>query len=122
MLAAMWVFIGSGLGALGRYGLDLAVQSCLPQTRLPWATLIANVAGSALVGLVAGLAGSMQFVTGATLLIGTGFCGGLTTVSSLNVQLLALVHEHRPWPALTYGLLTVALSLSALTGGYCLGA
>jgi fluoride exporter len=68
------VFLGGCLGALAR----AAVAEALP---VPWGTLAVNVFGAFLLGVV---------VTRSPRFWGTGFCGALTTFSTLQVQALAL--------------------------------
>ncbi len=82
--------------------------------RLPWGTAAVNVVGSLLLGLFTALAlgGS------ATALLGTGFCGALTTYSSFAVQ------THRLGGVLGggYAVGTIVVSLAACFAGFWLGA
>ena len=56
MLNALWMFIGGGLGTLGRWGLSGVVARLWGET-FPVGTLVINVTGSFVVGLFAGLTG-----------------------------------------------------------------
>ena len=76
-----------------------------------------NVAGSFVLGLLAGLAVEGQ----ALALLGTGFCGGLTTYSSFAVQTVTLGHEDAAAGA-RYAVLTVVVGLAACWLGFVLGA
>ena len=68
------VFTGGCLGALARAGVAAAIPGV-------WATLLVNVLGAFLIGVV---------VTRSPRLLGTGFCGAFTTFSTVQVQLLDL--------------------------------
>ena len=71
------VAAGAGLGALLRFWVAHHLDG-----RTPWGTLLVNVAGSFVLGLVVGA----QPSPGAVALLGAGFCGGLTTYSAFAVQ------------------------------------
>ncbi|CAB4712149.1 MAG: fluoride efflux transporter CrcB [Actinobacteria bacterium] len=76
-MTALLVALGAGVGAPVRWWLAQRLDG-----DWPLGTWSVNVVGSFVLGLCAGLA-----VTGDTLaLVGTGFCGGLTTYSSFAVQ------------------------------------
>jgi fluoride exporter len=81
------VALAAGAGAVARYLVDLAVQRRV-RSGLPWGTLAVNVSGSFGLGLVAGaLTGDVSAVLGA------GFCGGYTTLSTLAWEALALAED-----------------------------
>ena len=108
-MTLLLVALGAAIGAPLRF----VVAHLLDEER-PWGTLLVNVLGSGLLGLSAGLG-----LTGHPLaLIGTGFCGGLTTYSSFAVQ----THRLGPGGAPAYALLTLGLGLLAATLGFLLGA
>jgi fluoride exporter len=110
------VGIGGALGTAARYGL----ASWLPAgAGLPRGTLIANLVGAVILGvLIEALArrgpdlGSLRR---ARLLIGTGFCGGLTTYSTLAVETDLLIRAHRVGLAAGYAVLSVIAGV-ALAG------
>lgn len=104
------VAVGAGLGAPLRY---VAGHLYDAHDRVPWGTAAVNVIGSLLLGGFAGLA-----LTGSTLaLLGTGFCGGLTTYSAFAVQAHRLAGEHRAGAA-AYVVGTVVVSLLACALGF----
>jgi CrcB protein len=125
------VALGAGLGAMGRAAVDRAVVGRLGATRLPWATLAVNVVGSLLLGFVLaldaiawGAASPAEAAEAARtwhVVLGTGFCGGLTTFSTYSVESFLLLHEGRRRAALGYAALTVGLGMGAVLLGTALG-
>ncbi len=83
------------------------------------ATLLVNVAGSGLLGVVLGLHGVPSWVVA---LVGTGFCGTLTTFSTLGADVVRLVEERTLGRALLYLAATLLLGLGAAAAGYVLAA
>jgi CrcB protein len=84
---------GAGaLGAVARYLTDLVVQA-RSRSDFPVATLIVNLAGSFVLGMVAGLALTNAGSATAKAVVGTGFCGGLTTWSTASWVTLRLAQE-----------------------------
>jgi CrcB protein len=89
------VMIGGAVGAVTRYATD----RLLPAWKIPLATLVVNVAGSFLLGLLAGAGSTVPGTVGA--LIGTGFCGALTTWSTFAFQTVDLARlGARRWAVL----------------------
>lgn len=73
----------------------------------PIATLLINVAGSILLGVVAAWFADRH---GAMyLLIGVGVCGGFTTFSTFSLEIAEQIHRDRSWIALGYALTSVLL-------------
>jgi len=77
---------------------------------MPWGTLLVNVAGSFLLGAFSAAALSDS----ATALLGTGFCGGLTTYSAFAVQ----THDRGLRLGAVYVVLTLATCLGACWLGF----
>jgi len=111
---ALMVALGAAVGAPARYLTDRAVQSS-HDTLFPWGTLAVNVLASLLLGGLAG-AGSDLSPT-AMALVGTGFCGALSTFSTFGYETVRLVQER----ARFYAVASVAVSLVAGLGGASLG-
>jgi len=107
---ALAVFVGAGVGALIRFALNTRFNAVLPA--LPLGTLIANLVGGYLVGLVAGLLVLKAPVPPELrpLLI-TGFLGGLTTFSAFSLELAEGLQAGRFGVAATHVLLHVGGSL-----------
>lgn len=92
-LDALGVAVGGAVGSLCRWWLsELFLR--LGLGLFPWATMLANVSGSFLIGLVATLSGPdgrLVISPELRLAIMVGFCGGYTTFSSFSLQTLSLV-------------------------------
>ncbi|TLF61851.1 fluoride efflux transporter CrcB, partial [Nonomuraea sp. KC401] len=99
------------VGAPLRYLVDRAVQA-RHDTVFPWGTLTVNVAGSLLLGFLAGLPAG----DGMMALAGTGFCGALTTYSTLGYETVRLVEEGARFHAVANALAGV---LAGLGAAYC---
>lgn len=110
------VALGGGLGAAGRYGVSLALPA--KPGEWPWATFSINVAGSLLIGVLAGWL-STRGDAGEPwrLFIGVGMLGGFTTFSAYSLETLRMI-ERGEWPlALAYALGSVAAGLAAVAIG-----
>jgi fluoride exporter len=110
------VIVGAALGAPARYLLDRAVQA-RHESRFPWGTFAVNVAGSFILGVLAG-AGSTGWVTH---LVGTGFCGALTTYSTFGYETVRLMREGAARSAALNTLASIAAGLAVAYLGIWLG-
>lgn len=111
LLAA--ISAGGVLGAEARYGLD----ELLPHsgTQFPWSTLVVNVSGCLLIGVLMVLL--LELTSPHRLarpFLGVGVLGGYTTFSSFAVDAERLLHHQRPLLALAYVVSTLALCLLAV--------
>ena len=111
------VFLGGGLGALVRYVLYLITPNF---TYLPLATLVANFFGCFIATVV-----FVYFATKSGLnpifkvFLITGFCGGLSTLSALSLELLHFIHTEDYIRAAIYVLSTIIIcTISVLLGVY----
>lgn len=109
-----------GLGACGRYLLDLAVQR-RHSSALPLGTVLVNVLGSAATGALLGLHWSGALGTGTWDLATVGLLGGFTTASTISFEAVRLLEERRFAAAMgvSLGTLTAALGFAALTAWLC---
>ena len=107
------VFVGGALGALARAALNtLAIRD--PE-HWPWPTFTVNIVGTFLVGyFTTRLLERLPLSSYRRPLLGTGFCGGLTTFSTLQVETLRMI-EHGHWvKAAIYTVGSIVLGLLAV--------
>jgi CrcB protein len=111
------VFLGAGIGGALRHGVNVAAVRWLG-FGFPFGTFIVNIAGSFLMGL---LAGYFAFRPGlgqhARLFLTTGVLGGFTTFSAFSLDAALLVERHAYGAAAGYMVGSVAASVSALFFG-----
>ncbi len=86
------VMIGAAVGAPLRYLTDRAVQR-RHDTIFPWGTFSVNVIGSLVLGVVIGAARAGAAPQQVQLGLGVGFCGALTTYSTLSYETLRLAED-----------------------------
>jgi CrcB protein len=110
------VALAGGLGAGTRYSLDAWVRPRVSD-RLPWSTLLINVTGSLLLGLLVATAGDDQWHT----VLGTGFLGGYTTFSTASVETVHLALDRRYVAATSNAAAMLVVSVAAASVGYALG-
>ena len=113
------VFLGGGLGAAARHGVNRAALAMLGPG-FPWGTLIVNVVGSLAMGL---LIGALAAVPGGTsqhlrLFLATGILGGFTTFSAFSLDALTLYERGQVGTALLYVGGSVTISLLAIAAGF----
>lgn len=113
--------VGGGLGAAGRYAVDEWV-SARWRRDYPLGTLIVNVTGSLLLGVLVGLlVEDASGSAGVMALLGTGVLGGYTTFSTASLGTVKLALDGRRGPALVYGVGTLLASVAAAGLGLWLG-
>ncbi|WP_106400450.1 fluoride efflux transporter FluC [Actinocorallia populi] len=115
-MTVLLVMLGAAVGAPLRYLVDRAVQRRLG-TGFPWGTLTVNVAGSWVLGLLAGA----SVGGGTAALAGAGFCGALTTYSTFGYEAVRLVEGGARARASAYVLVSTAAGLGAAGLGMVLG-
>jgi len=113
------VFIGGGLGAIARHGVNRVGLAVLGPG-FPWWTLAVNVTGGFAIGLLAGLFGALETGHNARLFLITGFLGGFTTFSAFSLDALTLWERGAPLQSGLYILGSVILSLIAAALGLML--
>lgn len=105
MIVAL-IAVAAAAGASGRYLLDQLLQGRFARV-FPLSTLVVNLAGSLLLGLLVGLAGRVELPTGLVAVVGGGLLGSFTTFSTFALESVRLLEAG----ALARALLYVALSL-----------
>ena len=112
------VALGGGAGAVLRYQTGRALTALLgPATvaAFPWATLVVNIVGSLVMGLLAGwLARHGSASETWRLLVGVGLLGGFTTFSAFSLELMLLIERGQSATALAYALISVLAAVTAL--------
>ena len=114
-LRVVSILAGGALGALARAG----VAEALPHGagEWPWATFSVNVAGAA---ILAWATTRLTEVVAPTrywrFLLGTGFCGALTTFSTFQVETIHLANDGHPALAAGYAAASVALGMAVAVG------
>lgn len=119
-MTGLLVALGAAVGAPARYLTDRAVQARW-RSAFPLGTFLVNVVGSFVLGAVAGSAAHGGASGSVTALIGTGFCGALTTYSTFSYETLRLVEGRRVTLAALNVIASVAIGLCAAAAGVQIG-
>ncbi|POH63345.1 fluoride efflux transporter CrcB [Cryobacterium zongtaii] len=114
------VALAGGFGATLRLVLDGVVKSRV-RTTLPVGTLLINVVGSLLLGLITGLTLALWVPEAWHLVLGGGLLGGFTTFSTASYETVRLAQDRRSLPALVNGLGMLALAVGCAYLGLWLG-
>ena len=118
VLSLAVVCVGGALGAVARWGVQTAGTRMIAtrgiengERLVPWLTFLVNVAACFLLGSATG-AGGVFYV-----LLGGGFCGGLSTLSTAAHDIVVLVRRGAYSIALAYLMLSVGTGMGALWVG-----
>lgn len=84
--------VAGAAGAVARHVVGMALNDGM-QARFPWGTLVVNVSGSFLFGLITGLAIEHGLSRETRLVLGTGFCGAYTTFSTFTYETVRLMED-----------------------------
>ncbi len=108
MKECLLVGLGGGIGAILRY-----LLSTIPlKSSFPFMTLLINIAGAILIGMIVSLSMKQDIVSPQTVLfLKTGVCGGFTTFSTFSLESVTLLEQHKPVTAIGYMLLSLLLCL-----------
>lgn len=111
----IYVMLGGALGSGARFLVGYWVQS---SGRFATATFLVNILGCFIIGLVSGISLKSEMLGRHSLLfLGTGLCGGFTTMSAFSVEALNLLRVGDLISALVYISATIAGAiLSAFIG------
>ena len=116
MKQALLVFIGGGLGSVARYWLSLRLNNF--ENAIPFGTLLANVLGSLIIGLIFGYSAKTGYLSQTnSLLLATGFCGGFTTFSTFAYENHLYIKSGEYLNLLPYLAITLLLGFGAVFAG-----
>jgi fluoride exporter len=114
----LYIAIGGGLGALVRFAVGGWVTTWAG-VGYPWGTFAVNVVGSTLLGWL--MSPDVRLPRRELRpLLTTGFCGGFTTFSTFDYEVLVLIREGRGVLAVTYAAASVLLCLAGVAAGLAL--
>lgn len=105
-----------GLGAVLRLVLDGMMRARRGGT-FTWGTVVINISGSFVLGLVTGLALTATMTPNAVLVVGTGFLGGYTTFSTASFETVRLLQARKWLRAITNGFGVVLVATLAAAAG-----
>lgn len=108
------IAIGGMLGTVMRFFVSVVLRA----GAFPFATLLVNILGCFIIGLVFGVAiKNIHFDTHYRLFLATGFCGGFTTFSAFSIELVQLLQQQRYSVFIFYFLVSVVGGLLATFAG-----
>lgn len=110
------VGIGSFIGGILRYFISIYIQS-KHFSAFPYGTLIVNVTGCFLIGIIFGFSERSDIATGWKLFLVTGILGGFTTFSSFSNETVALFRTGQSALAMYYIASSVLIGLAATFAG-----
>ncbi len=113
------VALGGAAGSVLRYAVGLALLR--PTAAFPIGTLVVNVVGSFLIGLLARALSAPAVDPVWRIALTVGFCGGFTTFSTFSAEVITLAQEGRMARAALYVSGSLALALLATLAGIAVG-
>lgn len=116
LIRLLGLFIGGGLGTLCRYALSSWLNPALGHG-MPWGTLLVNVLGGLLIGILIGGLSRLSMTIPLQLFLISGFLGGFTTFSAFCLESVTLLKTDQAPLALLYILLSVGLGLLGVYTG-----
>jgi CrcB protein len=116
MKQALLVFVGGGFGSVSRYYLSKWLNNY--ETAIPYGTMLSNVLGSFLIGVILGYLGRNSGLSqNHSLLLATGFCGGFTTFSTFAYENHLFMKNGDYFSFLPYTILSLVLGFLAVFFG-----
>jgi len=110
----IYVALGGGLGAMLRYSISLIPFKSL----FPILTLITNVLGAVVIGIIVGISDDTHGISDASkLFLKTGLCGGFTTFSTFSLESLNLFEGKRYAMGMIYVVLSCSFCLLGIICG-----
>ena len=108
------VGLGGGIGSMLRFGTALLINNKL----FPYATFVANIIGSFIIGVVFALSLKEVLSHDWKLFLAAGICGGFTTFSAFSLENMGLLQSGKYGLAITYITLSIILGIIATFSGY----
>lgn len=115
-MLAVAIALAAGFGAVLRYLVDQFVYHRI-RGDFPFGTVVVNISGSFVLGLVTGLAAHHGLPHNPTVIIGTGFAGGYTTLSTWAWETVTLAESGEVLEATSNVLSSFAGGLAAAAAG-----
>jgi CrcB protein len=114
------VALGGAIGSVARYLTGVGMLHVMGPG-YPWGTLLVNIVGSFLMGLlVATLVLKTTNIEPIRLFLATGVLGGFTTFSAFSLEAVQLWERREPLAAVAYVTASVVLSILALAAGFAI--
>jgi CrcB protein len=115
----VWVGLAGSLGAAARFIADGTARTRF-RSPVPVGTILINVVGSLILGVLTGLVEFHHLPATLTLVAGTGFCGGFTTFSTASFESVRLIQQGALAAAALNVTVTVTGTLLAAAAGIAL--
>ncbi|WP_433492780.1 fluoride efflux transporter CrcB [Nocardia grenadensis] len=93
-MTTVWIAVAGSAGAMARFVLDGVIKH-RRTSQFPWATMVINVTGSLILGVVTGVVLFHGAARDLELIVGVGFCGGYTTFSTASFETVRLIQNQR---------------------------
>lgn len=103
----IYVAIGGAIGACLRYAISLIPA----KTTFPILTLITNIIGAFIIGLIVGFSIKHNTSGNLVLFLKTGLCGGFTTFSTFSLEAYTLFKDGKPGMGILYAVLSLTLCI-----------
>lgn len=116
------IAVGSGsfIGGIARYLVSLAMKGI--SKGFPWATLLVNLLGCLIIGLLWGfLSRNASESTSWGLFLTVGLCGGFTTFSTFSKEALTMLQTGQIWGFASYIALSILAGIVLVAIGYYIG-
>jgi fluoride exporter len=121
MERVLLIGVGGFLGSIARFLLGTGVRRIVPESEFPYGTLVVNIVGCALIGVVGALADARGVISeDARAFLIVGLLGGFTTFSAFAYDTLLLLRAGAGMKAGANVFFHLAVCMLAVTAGYML--